>query len=186
MSVVHRIYTYEDLANTPDDGNRYEIIGGELIVSPAPILDHQRVVMRLSTWLATYVWKHDLGEVFGSPIDVRLSPYDTVQPDIVFISRARLGTERRQYVDGAPALVIEVLSEGTRGIDLVRKRALYATAGVPEYWIVDLETRSILVLTLVDGMYHPVEQSDGIARSLVVPGFEVDVAEVFASLLGKD
>jgi Uma2 family endonuclease len=185
MAVTHRIYTYEDLATTPDDGNRYEIISGELIVSPAPILDHQRVVNRLNVWLATFVWERRLGEVYTSPVDVRLSRHNSVQPDIVFISRERLHIQRRQYIDGAPNLVIEVLSDRTRGIDLVRKRALYAMAGVAEYWIADLTNRTLLVLTLVEGDYVEVEQRDGVARSLVVPGFEVAVEDVFASVTGE-
>jgi Uma2 family endonuclease len=138
------------------------------------------VVNRLSTWLTNHVWDHDLGEVFGAAVDVRLSPHNIVQPDICFISRPRLGIEREQYVDGAPDLVIEVLSERTRGVDLVRKRALYEMAGVPEYWIVDLRNRTITVLTLVDGEYQGVAQSEGVVRSLVVPGFEVVIADVFA------
>lgn len=185
MSIAHRIYTYEDLATTPDDGNRYEIIGGELIVSPAPILDHQDVVSELLMLLRLFVSTNRLGRVFTSPIDVRLSPHNTVQPDIVFISRDRLHILRRAFVDGAPDLVIEVLSDRTRGIDLVRKRALYALTGVAEYWIVDLADRTVMVLTLVDGDYQVVEQRDGIARSLVVPGFEVVVADVFAPMTGE-
>ena len=182
MSVAHRIYTYDDLASTPDDGKRYEIIGGELLVSPAPILDHQKVVGILFMLLRLFVSTNRLGEVYTAPTDVRLSPHNSVQPDILFISRERLHICRRQFVDGAPDLIIEVPSDRTRGVDLVRKRALYAMAGVPEYWIVDLADRTITVLTLVDGEYHSVEQREGVARSLVVPGFAVTVAEVFASL----
>lgn len=185
MAVTHRIYTYEDLATTPDDGNRYEIIGGELIVSPAPILAHQDVVGVLYMLLRLFVSTNRLGRVYTAPIDVRLSPHNTVQPDIVFISQARLNILRRAFVDGAPDLVIEVLSDRTRAIDLVRKRALYAMAGVAEYWIADLTDRTLMVLTLVDGDYVVVEQRDGVAGSLVVPGFEVAVVDVFAPVTGE-
>lgn len=182
MSVAHRIYTYDDLANTPDDGNRYEIIGGELIVSPAPRLDHQDVVGLLFMLLRLYVSTNRLGNVYTAPTDVRLSPHNTVQPDILFVIRERFHICRPNYVDGAPDLIIEVLSDRTRGIDRVQKRALYAMAGVPEYWTVDLANRTIAVLTLVDGEYRELHAGSEIARSRVVPGFEVAVAEVFASL----
>lgn len=186
MSIEHHIYSCEDLANIPDDGNRYEIIAGELIVSPAPTLDHQRVVVRLSAWLTTYVWEGHLGQVYPALTEVRLSPHNSVQPDILFISEERFHIPRRAFVDGAPDLVVEVLSDRTRGIDLVQKRALYAMAGVPEYWIVDLKDRTVSVLRLVDGQYDLIAAGNGIVRSLVVPGFELAVADVFADLMAED
>jgi Uma2 family endonuclease len=187
MTVTHpRIYTYDDLATMPDDGNRYEIISGELIVSPAPILDHQAVVGTLYVWLRTFVSRHQLGWVYTAPTDVRLSPHNTVEPDVLFISRDRGHIRRRAFVDGAPDLVAEVLSERTRGIDLVQKRALYAMAGVPEYWLVDLETRTVSVLTLNEGAYDAVEAGvDELARSGVLPEFEVSVADLFAGLMDE-
>jgi Uma2 family endonuclease len=144
------------------------------------------VVNRLSTWLTIHVWKHQLGEVFSAPVDVRLSRHNIVQPDILSISRERSGIARRQYVDGTPNLVVEVLSERTQGIDLVQKRSLYAIAGVPEYWIANLEARTLTVFTLVDGQYEVAAAEAGVARSLVVPGFEGVMADVFARPLGED
>lgn len=186
LSVADRIYTYQDLANTPDDGNRYEIINGQLIVSPVPPLVHQEVLGRLVVWLAIYVRDRELGEVHLGPVEVRLSPHNSVQPDIVFVSSDRFGIQRQTHIEGAPDLVIEVLSDHTRRFDLVQKRALYAMAGVPEYWIVDLKDRTFAVLTLVDGQYDVVAAGDGVVRSLVVPGFEIAVADVFADLTAED
>ncbi len=180
MAVTARTYTYDDLAHTPDDGQRYEIIGGELIVSPAPLLNHQAVAGTLFMWLRLFVSTHRLGEVYGAPTDVRLTPYNTVQPDMLFIAQGRLDIRRRAYVDGAPDLVVEVLSDRTRRVDLVQKRALYAMAGVPEYWIADIDARSLTMLTLVEGQYQMIEQDEDVARSLIVPGFEIAVADVFA------
>lgn len=179
MLAAHRVYTHDDLADTPDDGNRYEIIGGELFVSPAPRLAHQEVIGRLNASLVIYVTARQLGIVYGAPVDVRLSPYNTVRPDIVFIAQDRLDIRRRQYVAGAPDLVVEVLSDRTRGIDLVQKRALYAMAGVPEYWIVDIDGRSVTGLRLVDGQYVEREQGAGLASSAVVLGFAVAVDDLF-------
>jgi Uma2 family endonuclease len=182
MSVAHHIYTYDDLVNTPDDRKRYEIIGGELLVSPVPTLDHQKVVGHITVQLTSFVWERKLGQVYPSLTVIRLSSHNVVQPDALYISSTRLHICQQEYVDGAPDLILEVLSDQTRAIDLVQKRALYAMAGVPEYWIADLADHTISVLTLGDGEYRVVGADDGTARSLIVPGFEVNVAEAFASL----
>lgn len=123
MSVTSRPYTYDDLVNTPDDGQRYEIIGGKIIVSPSPALDHQRGVTRLSVWLAAFAWDRHLGEVFPSLTAVKLTAADVVQPDILFVARQRSDILHEQYVAGAPDLVIEVLSDKTRRRDLGEKKA---------------------------------------------------------------
>lgn len=182
MSVALHAFTYDDLAETPDDGNRYEIINGELLVSPSPLAKHQRVLNRLNIKMAAFVELHHLGEVFIAPLDVILSPYNVVQPDLFFISRHRLPRLLGRIITGAPDLVVEVLSPHSRMIDLVRKRAMYATAGVQEYWAVDTRHRTVTVFTLVKGQYEIVEPRDGVARSLVLPGFEVNIAELFAGI----
>lgn len=186
MSVALRAYTYADLAAMPDDGNRYEIIGGELIVAPAPTTNHQRVVNRLSTLLTFHVWERDLGEVFTAPLDVVLSPYNTIQPDILFIAGDRSHITDGRTIAGAPDLVIEVLSGRTRGVDLVRKKAMYATAGVREHWIADPVSRTLTLFALVNGEYEPMAQADGTARSVTVSGFEIAAADVFAGLWAED
>ncbi|MDQ3693878.1 MAG: Uma2 family endonuclease [Chloroflexota bacterium] len=182
MSVALRTYTYADLAEMPDDGNRYEVIGGELIVAPAPTTNHQLVVTALTSLLWHHAVGQGLGQVFTAPTDVVLSPYNVVEPDIVFVSAARARMVSAAAITGPPDLVIEVLSPRTRGYDLVRKKAMYATAGVPEYWIADPDRRTLLVYTLVDGEYDEVETTGGIIRSLVVPGFELTIADGFAGL----
>lgn len=182
MTVAFHAFTYDDLAETPDDGNRYEIINGELIVSRSAFVDHQRIVGRLTLALSRFVNARQLGEVFISPLDVVLSPYNSVQPDLFFITRDRLPHLIGRVITGAPDLAVEVLSERSRRIDLVRKKALYATAGVPEYWAVDPDHRAVTVFTLVNGLYEVVETRDGVARSLVLPGLEVNIAELFADL----
>lgn len=182
MSVTQRTYTYDDLADTPEDGQRYEIIDGELFVSPSPVLDHQRVVGRLYRWLADLVDAQQLGEVFIGPTDVFFSERNVVVPDVLFVAAKRSDILHRRYVAGAPDLVIEVLSPKTRRIDLGRKKALYAAFGVAEYWIVDPSARTVAIWSLVDGEYEPVAQADEAVRSLVVPGFSVSLTELFARL----
>lgn len=182
MSIAQGTYTYADLANTPDDGRRYEIIDGELIVSPSPVLDHQRVVGRLYLWLGSFVVARQLGEVFVGPTDVFFSESNVVVPDVLFVAGDRSDILHRRYVAGAPDLVIEALSPKTRRIDLGRKKALYAATGVAEYWIADPSARTVDVWTLVDGAYEPVAPADDRVRSLVMPGFEISLTELFTRM----
>ncbi|MGH9470499.1 MAG: Uma2 family endonuclease [Terriglobia bacterium] len=134
--------TYEDYCLLPNDGKRYEIIDGELFVSPAPITAHQRCVTSLTYYLAQFVKKRRLGEVFVAPIDVVFSQYDVVEPDVIYISKSRASILTRANVQGAPDLVVEVLSESTHKTDRTTKLKLYARFGVAEYWIIDPEACS--------------------------------------------
>ena len=143
MSILTRPLTYDDLVQMPEDGNRYEIIGGELVVSPAPIPLHQRVSKRAFLLLHGFVEAQGLGEVFFAPLDVQLGEHDIVEPDLVFIARERLGIVERTRVIGVPDLLVEILSPSTRARDEVLKARLYAEAGVREYWIVDPDERTL-------------------------------------------
>jgi Uma2 family endonuclease len=129
--------TYDDLCLLPDDGKRREIIEGELFVTPAPQTPHQRAVMRLSIRLGQFVENHKLGELFGAPFDVVFSEFDVVEPDLLYISNARAGVLTGKNVQGAPDLVVEVLSESTARVDRSFKLKLYGKFGVQEYWIID-------------------------------------------------
>ena len=142
MAHQPQVFTYDDLQRMPDDGLRREVLGGELSVTPAPNTAHQRIVRHLLVALDTYATRTG-GEVFQAPYDVYFSPLDAVQPDLVFLAADRLALIGEQRVSGAPSLVIEVLSPESVQRDRVRKRALYARYGVPEYWIVDPEHRTI-------------------------------------------
>jgi Uma2 family endonuclease len=174
-----RPLTYDDLAALPDDGKRYELINGELFELTGPTTKHQWSSSRLYTRLDGFVQQRQLGLVFYAPIDVYFTPYNTVQPDIVYVSRERSGIIRAQKIEGAPDLLMEVLSASNRGHDVVTKAAVYASFDVLEYWLVDPERETILVQSLRDGVFVPVESGDGIARSLLLPGFEVDPVDVF-------
>jgi Uma2 family endonuclease len=177
---LERPLTYDDLAALPDDGKRYELINGELFELTGPTTKHQRSTVRLSSGLDQFVTPRKLGEVFVAPYDVYLSPHNTVQPDISYVSRDRRNIVRYDKIEGVPNLLMEVLSPSNRRRDIVTKAVLYATFGVPEYWLVDPEEDSILVQTWRDGVYVPITSEDGIARSIVLPGFEVDSAILFA------
>jgi Uma2 family endonuclease len=177
---LERPYTVEDLANTPDDGQRYEVIGGELVVSPAPSTKHQRVSFRLARIIGDYLEHSGTGEAFAAPLDVVLGKHDIVQPDLVVILRQHADRVTDAGIDGAPDIVIEITSPSSQRMDRIRKSATYATYSVPEYWIVDPDTETILVHELVDGQYQPVASRDGSVRSRQLPDLDFERGDVFA------
>jgi Uma2 family endonuclease len=129
--------TYDDFCLLPEDGKRREIIQGELFVTPAPRLLHQKIVTRLASALLTFAERKGLGQVFGAPVDIVFSDFDVVEPDIVYISKSRASVMTEKNVQGAPDLAVEVLSETTERIDRTTKLKLYGKFGVEEYWIID-------------------------------------------------
>jgi len=183
MSVQARPYTYNDLLQTPDDGNRYEIIDGVLLVAPAPNLDHQDISLALTRIVDAYVRRHRLGRMYYAPVDVRLSPHDIVEPDLLFIRRDRLDIiDSRKYVMGPPDLPVEIISPTSRKIDQERKFALYARSGVPEYWLLDGVNRSLRMFRLDGDRYLAVEPTEGRLESTVIPGLVLDPAALFAEI----
>lgn len=175
-----RPLTYHDLETYPEDSRlRYEIISGELVVSPAATPDHGQIVLALYDAFKEVVKTGNLGCLWVAPVDVVLSSNNVVQPDLLFIARDRLEMVGK-VIHGAPDIVIEVVSFGSRSKDYVAKRALYEMAGVREYWIVDAQRRSIDVLVLEDGRFEAARHDDdGIARSVVVSGVEVHISRLF-------
>ncbi len=174
--------TYDDFTALPE-GTLAQLIDGDIIVSPAPNVKHQLVISRLSTLFANFVDERRLGVVFGSPLDVRLTLNRVFQPDIVFVARERLAILGEQEVEGAPDLVVEVLSLSTGTYDLTKKRSAYEEAGVREYWIVDPDGESVEVLELEEGTYQSSArvQDGGPIGSTLLPGFEIDSAALFAT-----
>ena len=134
--------TYSDYLKTSDD-ERYELLNGELLMVPAPNMAHQKAQAELGIRLGAWVKERGLGSVFFSPTDVVLSDSDVVQPDLLFISNERGHVVTRDNVQGAPDLVVEVLSPSTSAVDWTTKRDLYARYGVREYWIVDPDDRTV-------------------------------------------
>ena len=176
-------YTYEDYCELPDDGNRYEVIDGVLYMAPAPHPRHQRVLFNLAALFAPFATGDNaLGEAFFAPIDVIFASEDVFQPDLIFISLERLHIITDRGLEAAPNLAVEVLSPSTRSRDLNLKRRRYAHFGVPEYWLIDPETQTILVLELVNGAY--VERGTfGTGDELttpLIPGLVIPVVQVFA------
>ena len=129
--------TYEDICLLPSNGRRYEVIEGDLFVTPAPRLLHQTIVIRLGSALLNFIEKKAMGRVFTAPVDIVLSEFDVVEPDIVYISNSRASVLTEKNVQGAPDLVVEVLSETTEKTDRTFKLKLYGKFGIQEYWIID-------------------------------------------------
>ena len=140
--------TYADYAAMPDDGHRYQVIEGKLTMTPAPNMLHQEALANLFRLVDDHVRGAGLGKVLFAPCDVVLSDENVVQPDLLFISKERLNIITDANVQGAPDLVVELLSPGTANLDRTRKRDLYARFGVREYWLVSPEAGTAEVLVL--------------------------------------
>lgn len=153
-------WTYEDLFALPDDGKRYEIIEGELYEMPAPNWVHASTVMNLIALLLPIV--QALGaRMVTAPVDVFFPGANPVEPDILVILPGSRAIGQGRGVEGPPDLIVEVLSPSNRGHDLLTKRALYARAGVCEYWIVDPEARTLQILVLDRDAFHVAVSASG-------------------------
>ena len=176
------LWTYDDYARLPDDGMRYEVIRGELYMSAAPRPIHQRIIVRISSSLDTFLRQRNLGEILTAPIDVLLPQKlgDPVQPDIVVIRSERLQIVGELNIQGAPDLVMEVLSPSNPAHDRDLKYELYAEAGVPEYWIIDPHERTVEIFVLSSGAYELLGRfgENETAHSQVLDGFAVSVNEI--------
>ena len=175
--------TYEDYLQFPDDGKRHEIIEGDHYMTPAPRTKHQRISGRLFVALSGFAASHRLGEVFAAPFDVVLSDENVVQPDLLFISAARAGISTEDNIQGAPDLLVEIISETSRKKDEVTKRKLYERFGVQEYWLVDPELEIVKIFKLTQHGYGRAselskETNDDLTTEFL-PGFDCAVSEIF-------
>lgn len=179
---AQRLWTYDEMvADLPESNQPVELWNGEIIMSPAPHPNHQRIVRNFFRKLDQFVERRGLGEVLFSPVDVVLTQRRVVQPDVLFIAKARRGIVKN-YVDGVPDLAMEVISEGSWQRDRIQKKALYEQFGLPEYWIVDPDSETIEVFVLVKGVYQVHSRAVGAqtAKSKLLSGFNI----AFDDLLG--
>jgi Uma2 family endonuclease len=174
-----KVWTYEDYLGVGDEVY-FEIIDGRAFMSPAPELFHQRWAGRLYVAIQKHVATGKFGEVFFAPVDVVLDEHNVVQPDLVFVSIANASLLERRGIMGAPDLVVEIISPSSLRRDRYDKRELYARFGVKELWLADVANRSIEILVLTESGYQlrSCATSEGIIRSEVLPGFELDVASL--------
>ena len=180
---IKPLLTNADLECLPEDGNRYELIAGELYVSTAPDLIHQRALRRILIAFAKYLEQQPIGEILIGP-GVILSDYDGVIPDLVYLSNERrdqIATGERIY--GAPSLAVEILSPGKQNMKRDReiKLKLYAKFGVEEYWIVDPREQAVEVYRGEDETLKLFTRfvNDETITTPLLPGFGPEVRSFF-------
>ena len=178
--------TYDDFLLFPDDGKRHELIAGEHYVTPAPNRRHQRISLPLTLILGTWLETHAIGELFVAPFDVVFSGFDVVEPDLLYVSNGRASeilTDK--HATGAPDIVIEIASRGTRKRDETIKKRLYERSGVAEYWLVDPERDIIRVYTRGESGFGRARElfaeAGDVLTTTRLPGLEVPLARVFAA-----
>lgn len=165
---LEKKYTYQDYLEMPDEpGCRIEILDGILVKEPSPNVAHQRVSRRLQRILEDYFWQEDPeGEIFNAPLDVTFHDVTVVQPDLLYVAGTQKEIVQDTRIDGAPVLVVEVLSPSTTRKDRLQKLQIYQKAGVTHYWLVSPEERTLECFQLRDGVY-----------ALVAGGLDDDVVE---------
>lgn len=174
-------WTYEMYAALPEDGHRYEIIQGVLLMSPAPETAHQGVIARINQYLCEQFFSTNRGLVLTAPIDVVLSPKKVVQPNILVLLADHLDRMQEKCIRGAPDLVVEVISPGSFTYDRLVKHDLYEQAGVSEYWLVNLREQSIEVFVLETSGYHSLGlfREEQILQSRLIPHASILAAQFF-------
>jgi Uma2 family endonuclease len=175
--------TYDDFVLFPDDGQRHELIDGEHYVTPSPIPNHQRISGNLHLVIGSWLEEHPIGRIFYAPLDVVFSNVDVVEPDLLYLSNERLADViTPKHIRGAPELVVEIGSPGTRQRDETIKRRLYERAGVTEYWFVDPETGTVRVYGRPNGFVRAVElsrEAGDILTTDLLPGLDLPLARIF-------
>ncbi len=173
--------TFEQFRELPSDGKRYELIHGEVYVTPPPATRHQFVVQNLYKNLESFIFENHLGEVFLAPLDVRLGLETVLQPDLIFVSNARAGIIQENWIEGAPDLAVEVLSPSTAGYDRATKLPVYAQAGVSEVWIIDPIARTVEVFSLKGTKYLVDATYAGrqVLSSNLMPGWQLPLDALF-------
>jgi Uma2 family endonuclease len=172
--------TYADLLELPDAGStRFELLDGELLVTPAPLIRHQKAVLAIAAALHDHVRRHG-GTALTAPTDVWFDDRTVLEPDVLAVRPDHLDRfDERRFV-GPPDLVVEVSSPSTRRTDVVRKRRVYEREGVPEFWFVDLDADQVHVYRLGDdGTYGAptVVLDDGVLEAMAFPGFTLPAAD---------
>ncbi len=177
-------FTYDDYLLFPDDGRRHELIEGDHYMTPSPSERHQRIAMNLSGTLWRYLVTRPIGRAYAAPFDVVLSTIDVVQPDLFFVSSAKASIVTDRNIQGAPDLVVEILSETTRKTDEIVKRKLYERFGVPEYWIIDPEIETIKVYRVTAQGYRRIaelsREADDTFSTPLLPDLTILLQDIFA------
>jgi Uma2 family endonuclease len=172
---------WEDLLDLPDDGNRYELLDGDLIMTPPPSVRHQLVLGHLNRMLDAHVRTEGLGTVLFAPLAVRLDETTIAEPDLIYVASDRVRIIGDQAINGAPNLLVEVLSPSTAKRDRTVKAQLYARLGVEHYWLIDPDAERVETFELADDSYRSVAVLDG-ASALdppLFPGLRIDLSSLW-------
>ena len=176
--------TYDDFVQFPDDGKRHELIGGSHYVTPSPNTRHQVISGRLFALMWVYLDAHPIGQVFQAPYDVVFTDVDVVEPDLLYVSSGRTAhVITPMHARGAPDLVVEIASKGTRKRDETIKRRLYERDGVAEYWVVDPDIDVVRVYRREGGVFsRPIEltrRAGDVLMTPLLPGLELPLERIF-------
>ncbi|MDQ7051966.1 MAG: Uma2 family endonuclease [candidate division KSB1 bacterium] len=176
-----RAFTYADYLLLPDNGHRYQILRGELIMSPAPETVHQRISLKLIFAIGRFLEGHPIAQLLHAPVDVVLSEVNVLQPDIVIIRNERQSIIKEANIQGAPDWVIEILSPSTETYDRQTKKEIYAEFGVKEYWIVHPNEQWIEKCVLKDAGFETTAMLErtGQLNADCLPGFTLTWQDVF-------
>ncbi len=181
MSFPTTKLTYHDYLLLPEDRKRYEILDGDLFMTPAPLTRHQLIAIRLSHILMAYFETHPLGTVLAAPCDVLLSESDVVQPDLLVVLENGQAHIMEKNIQGPPDMIIEILSPSTAARDRELKRKRYEYFGVREYWLVDPENNSLEILKMNNARFvlHSLSTAPSSCSSSIIPHLTLDLAWLF-------
>jgi Uma2 family endonuclease len=173
--------TVENYKLLPETGPRYQLIQGDLYMAPAPNRFHQEISRNLQFELHSYLKGNPIGKLFNAPFDVYLDEVNVFQPDIIIVLNERLRILTEEGAEGAPDLVVEILSPKTRRLDLVNKKQEYARAGVNELWIIDPEVRTITIHRFAPDGTEQVRliNEEGTLSTALLPGFSLVARTIF-------
>jgi len=182
-SVIAYKMTAAEFFLLPEGPPYFQLLDGDLYMSPSPRRYHQKLILRLAVRLQTYLDRHPLGEIYVSPSDVVFTEDTVLNPDIYFVSRERAGILTDQGANGAPDLVVEVLSASTARLDLGRKREVYAESGVREMWVVSPKTQGVEIYRFAENPSEPIAilgQGDTLDSPLF-PQLAISITDLFGS-----
>lgn len=183
MSTTTKKWTYKDYLALDDD-NRYEILNGNLLMTPSPSSQHQSWSSLLNYKLKDFVFAKRLGKIFEAPMDVLLSSENVVQPDIIYIANGNKHIIKDKLIEGSPDMLVEIVSPSSHHIDYYEKKELYDVSGVKEYWIVDPANQTIEVFALQDDKFQLLSNAavSGNISSNIFKGFQLDLGQFIRDL----
>jgi Uma2 family endonuclease len=177
-----RLFGYEDYVRlTPPDSSNYELHNGIILYMATPVPLHQIVLTNLLTEMTVYVKRHQLGRVLPAPMDTVFTPNDVLQPDLLYLSKERLHLVGAKKIEGAPDLVVEILSPSNHSKEMGYKKLIYELSGVREYWLVNLDKKTLTQYENVENEFYMrrVFQYADTLTSIILTGFEMPMSELF-------